>query len=117
MAGFQMSTEEVGSGQQRFKRPHCYTSGAWLHQHMADFLVDVREPMVFVDLNPETNLALVPTGSLIKTNSSLARVDCRAAGRHQRITGHKEPGVGTHVPWINSAAFRYKFIEIVPPMK
>ena len=63
------------------------------------------------------NVPLVPIGSLIKTSSKFG---------HELIAGplidgcqvvlHKEPGKGTRVEAIDSAAQRYQFTEIQTPV-
>jgi hypothetical protein len=73
---------------------------------------------VYVNPNqPASAFPLVPTGSLIRTNSKFGHE--LIAGPligNQQIVGHKEPGAGTHVEWIDSAALRYQFTEVMAPV-
>ena len=73
---------------------------------------------MYVDLRkPVSSLPLVPTGSLIKTNSKFGHE--LIAGPfvgNQQFVGHTEPGAGTHVEAIDSAAQRYQFTEIIAPV-
>jgi hypothetical protein len=73
---------------------------------------------MLINLNqPSPALPLIPTGSLIKTNSKFG---------HELIAGpivnnkqtvlHKEQGVGIHMEPIDSAAQRYPFTEIIEPV-
>src|SRR6266436_180784 len=73
---------------------------------------------MIVDLRKPTSIfPLVPTGSLIKTNSKFGHeLIAGPVVGNQQVVAHKEPGVGTHVEWIDSAAQRYQFIEIVAPV-
>lgn len=73
---------------------------------------------MYVDLGkPASRPPLVPTGSLIRTNSKFGHE--LIAGPligNQQVVGHKEPGSGTHIEWMESAARRYPFTEIVSPV-
>jgi hypothetical protein len=73
---------------------------------------------MYVDLRkPVSSLPLVPTGSLIKTNSKFGHeLIAGPLVGNQQFVGHKEPGAGTHVEAIDSAAQRYQFIEIIAPV-
>jgi hypothetical protein len=73
---------------------------------------------MYVDLRkPASNPPLVPPGSLIKTNSKFGHeLIAGPLVGNQQVVGHKEPGAGTHLEWIDSAAQRYRFTEIVAPV-
>lgn len=59
----------------------------------------------------------VPTGSLIKTNSKFGHeLIAGPLVGNQQVVGHKEPGTGVHLEWMDSAAQRYRFTEIVAPV-
>ena len=73
---------------------------------------------MLINFNQSTSLLpLIPTGSLIRSNSKFG---------HELIAGplvnnkqtvlHKEQGVGIHMEPIDSAAQRYRFAEIIEPV-
>jgi hypothetical protein len=66
---------------------------------------------------PTSVRPLVPTGLLIKTGSKLGHESVAGplAGNRQ-VVGHKEPGIGTLVEFIDIAAQRYRFTEVQPPL-
>ncbi len=76
------------------------------------------DPVHIMNFNkPAFTFPLVPTGSLIKTSSKLGHeLIAGPLVGGQQVVGHKEPSAGTHVEWINSAALRYQFTEIVAPV-
>jgi hypothetical protein len=71
--------------------------------------------MPFVNRPPA--FPLLPTGSLIKTNSKFGHelIAGPIIGNRQ-VVGHKEPGGRTRAEVIDSASRRYQFTEIVAPV-
>jgi hypothetical protein len=74
--------------------------------------------LMYVDLRkPALRLPLVPTGSLIKTGSKFGHeLIAGPLVGNQQVVLPKEPGVGTHVEPIDSAAQRYPFTEVQAPV-
>ena len=73
--------------------------------------------MAFVNLNQSTcKRRFVPTGSLITSHSKFGHelIAGPVVGGRQ-VVGHSEPA-GNQVEWIDSAAQRYPFKEIVAPV-
>ena len=62
-------------------------------------------------------LPLIPTGSLIQTSSKLGHeLIAGPLVGDQQVVGHKEPSRGAHPEFIASAAQRYQFTRIFPPV-
>ena len=66
---------------------------------------------------PSRAFPLIPTGSLIQTNSKLGHelIAGPVVGT-QQVVGHKEPGVGTCPEYVGSALQRYQFTRVIPPV-
>jgi hypothetical protein len=73
---------------------------------------------MYVDLRePDSRLPLLPTGSLIRTASKFGHeLIAGPLVGNQQVVLHKEPGIGTHVEPIDSAAQRYSFTEVQAPV-
>jgi hypothetical protein len=73
---------------------------------------------MYLDLRKQvSSLPLVPTGSLIKTASKFGHeLIAGPLVGNQQVVLHKEPGIGTHVEPIDSAAQRYPFTEVQAPV-
>jgi hypothetical protein len=73
---------------------------------------------MYVDLRkPVQAFPLIPTGSLIQTNSKLGHeLIAGPIVGNQQVVGHKEPGPGAHPEYIGSAAQRYQFTRVIPPV-
>lgn len=66
---------------------------------------------------PSSAFPLLPTGSLIGTNSKFGHeLIAGPVIGDQQVVGHKEPGFGTHLEMIDSAAQRHPFTQILPPI-
>jgi hypothetical protein len=73
--------------------------------------------MAFVNLNQSTcKRRFVPTGSLITSHSKFGHelIAGPVVGGRQ-VVGHSEPA-GNHVEWMDSAAQRYPFAQVLPPV-
>jgi hypothetical protein len=72
--------------------------------------------MAFVNLNqPTRQRQFVPTGSLVKSRGKFGHemIAGPVLGDRQ-VVAHSEPA-GNHVEWIDSAARRYPFAQVLPP--
>ena len=59
----------------------------------------------------------IPTGSLIRSNSKFGHELIAGPLVNNRQTAlHKEQGIGVHLEPMETAAERYPFIEIIPPV-
>lgn len=69
---------------------------------------------MLIDLRPKP---LLPPGSLIQTTSKFGHelIAGPMVGNRQ-VVGHSEPGMGTHVEWMDNAAQRYQFTAALAPV-
>ena len=66
---------------------------------------------------PNSGIPLLPTGSLIETNGKFGHeLIAGPIVGNQQVVGHKEPGSGAHPEFIGSAARRYPFARVIPPV-
>ena len=73
---------------------------------------------MFIDLLQTARaFPLVPTGSLLQTNSLLGHelIAGPMVGDKQ-IVGHKEPGPGAYAESIDSVRLRYRITNVIPPV-
>jgi hypothetical protein len=66
---------------------------------------------------PALTFPLIPTGSLIQTNSKLGHeLIAGPVVGNQQVVGHKEPGPGAYPEYIGSAMQRYQITRVIPPV-
>jgi hypothetical protein len=66
---------------------------------------------------PASARPLIPTGSLIKSNSKFGHeMIARPLVNNKQTALHKEQRVGIHMELIDSAAQRYPFTEVIAPV-
>jgi hypothetical protein len=72
-------------------------------------LMDLRQPAL--------TFPLIPTGSLIQTNSKLGHeLIAGPVVGNQQVVGHKEPSPGAYPEYIGSAMQRYQITRVIPPV-
>jgi hypothetical protein len=73
---------------------------------------------MLVDLRPQRpTFPLIPTGSLIQSNSKMGHeIVAGPLYQGRQVVGHSEPGAGVHLEFIDCAAGRYQFTNILPPV-